>query len=852
MKKRFLSMALALVMMLSLLPTAAFASSTNPFSDVKAGDWFCDEVLYVKDNGLMNGTSASAFNPGGNTTRGMIVTILHRLAGQPAAAASTFQDVADDQYYADAVDWAAANGVVTGYTAAAFGPNDFITREQLAAIFYRYASLMGYDVSVGEDTNILSWPDALSVSPYAVSAMQWAVGAGLVNGSDGKLAPQGLATRAQVAAILYRFCTQVVEDAAPVTHTVTLILNDGTSAVYKTITAEDGKTITAPRNPARSGYHFGGWFTSAEGGKLFDFSAGITGDVTLYAHWSKVVTHKHSYSIVNNQNGTHSKVCRCDRTITEACDNNGENGACSVCGDTTEYVASHSNGLKYKTLAEAVAIDGTVTLLRDISLTEALTITDKNVTITDCSITSSGEYGLVVKGTSKVTLQNITVTGTQAGIRVEDTAELTVGADAAVSSGKADTASSGDGIRAYGSSKLTILGTVNGNGSNGSGFELYQRASADVRSGANVTGGGYGVTLYGGSLTSAGNLTGTNDTGILTSAMRKDGTLDEYNGEISITITGGTVAGTGTIGDTGYSIYLCSKKAQTISISGGTIIGKNIANCTGGASVTASITGGTFSTDPSVYVADGYTALPSSSNWVVTENSSAGYAADSAEELSAAAAQAGAAVTMTESVAAGEKITLNGGSLNGGDQTLTFDAQSSDATTINVGISAKDGADVSNLKIVDKTDVKTSGGETKALRAIYLEGTGEFVVSNVNIVSNGYALNTGSITGESKLTVTNSTLAGWTSFAGVTPATFTNCKFTNEGQTYQYIRTYVAVTFDGCTFAPGYTLDFADGKEGKITLTNCYAGDTLLTVDNAQELLNMDDDTFAKVNFSNP
>ena len=143
MKQKLLSMALALTMLLSMVPASALAAPSQPFSDVGPNDWFHAEVQYVKDAGHMNGTSDATFDPDGNTTRGMIVTILHRLAGQPTAGTSTFLDVDPSQYYADAVDWAAANGVVTGYDASTFGPNDFITREQLAAIFYRYATLMG-------------------------------------------------------------------------------------------------------------------------------------------------------------------------------------------------------------------------------------------------------------------------------------------------------------------------------------------------------------------------------------------------------------------------------------------------------------------------------------------------------------------------------------------------------------------------------------------------------------------------------------------------------------------------------------------------------------------------------------
>lgn len=166
MKKRFLAMVMTLAMLLSLLPASALAVGTNPFTDVESNDWFYDEVLYVNDEGLMTGTSTTTFSPADNTTRGMIVTILHRLTGTPEAADSTFQDVADDQYYADAVDWAAEKGVVTGYDANTFGPMDPITREQLATILYRYASLMGYDVSTGQDTNILSFVDAASPSAH--------------------------------------------------------------------------------------------------------------------------------------------------------------------------------------------------------------------------------------------------------------------------------------------------------------------------------------------------------------------------------------------------------------------------------------------------------------------------------------------------------------------------------------------------------------------------------------------------------------------------------------------------------------------------------------------------------------
>ena len=177
-----------------------------PFDDVRRGDWFYDDVRYVYETGLMNGTANRIFAPSVSTTRAMIVTILWRLEGSPVVNfAMRFRDVVQNAWYSEAVRWAAANGIVTGYSENAFGPNDNITREQLAAILHRYANYKGYDVSVGEDTNILSFDDVQTISGYAVPSMQWACGAGLMQGSNRKLLPTAQATRAQVAAMLHRF-----------------------------------------------------------------------------------------------------------------------------------------------------------------------------------------------------------------------------------------------------------------------------------------------------------------------------------------------------------------------------------------------------------------------------------------------------------------------------------------------------------------------------------------------------------------------------------------------------------------------------------------------------------------------
>ena len=182
-----------------------------PFADLRADDWFYADVAWVYEKGLMNGMSDSAFGPGATTSRGMIVTILWRLEGQPAPLAPcAFADVKAGSYYEQAIAWAAENGIVNGISSTSFAPDKAITREQFAAILYRYAKdYKGYDVSVGESTNILSYEDAFEISEYAIPALQWACGAGVMNGSDGYLLPTGSATRAQAAALLHRFCENV-------------------------------------------------------------------------------------------------------------------------------------------------------------------------------------------------------------------------------------------------------------------------------------------------------------------------------------------------------------------------------------------------------------------------------------------------------------------------------------------------------------------------------------------------------------------------------------------------------------------------------------------------------------------
>ena len=186
-------------------------TDTNKFEDVYVSDWYFDAVQYVYENDMMAGTSDTTFSPNQTTTRGMIVTILYRLEGEPTVTGTTaFTDVTADQYYANAVAWAVQNGIVAGSDATTFAPNNAITREQMAAILYRYAQFKGYDVSAKADLS--TYIDAADVSAYATDAMAWASQTGLITGTSATtLSPAGQATRAQVATILMRFCENVAK-----------------------------------------------------------------------------------------------------------------------------------------------------------------------------------------------------------------------------------------------------------------------------------------------------------------------------------------------------------------------------------------------------------------------------------------------------------------------------------------------------------------------------------------------------------------------------------------------------------------------------------------------------------------
>ena len=187
-----------------------FTNGKLPFTDVRESDWFYDDVVFAYENGLFSGTSDTTFSPNTSMTRAMLVTVLYRLEGQPAVnGRSGFSDVQYNGYYEDAVTWAADNGIVNGISTSTFSPNANVTREQMAAILYRYAQYKKYNTAASSSLN--SFSDHASVSGYAVMPLQWAVAEKLINGSAGKLMPTGNATRAQVAAILHRFVTNVAK-----------------------------------------------------------------------------------------------------------------------------------------------------------------------------------------------------------------------------------------------------------------------------------------------------------------------------------------------------------------------------------------------------------------------------------------------------------------------------------------------------------------------------------------------------------------------------------------------------------------------------------------------------------------
>ena len=302
--KLILSIWLTIAMLFSLLPINVFADNNNmtsftasKFKDIDETDWFYNAVNYVRNNKIMSGTSDDMFSPNLVTTRGMIVTILYRLEGMPKVSGAYFDDVFPEQYYSDAVCWASQNGIVSGYGNNLFGPNDPITREQMASIMYRYSYYKNYDTAI--DGDITKFNDGILVETYAVDAMNWAVGKKLISGiGDNKLDPKGSAIRSQIAIILMQFCETIVsendkgqeeqqEQEITDTFIVSFDYNYDDKDIYKTIIVEAGHKVDKPGNPSRNGYSFDGWYSASSGKEKFNFDTVITEDIILYAKWIK-------------------------------------------------------------------------------------------------------------------------------------------------------------------------------------------------------------------------------------------------------------------------------------------------------------------------------------------------------------------------------------------------------------------------------------------------------------------------------------------------------------------------------------------------------------------------------------
>ena len=292
MKKHIFSKILSFVVIAAMLSSAMLAFAASPFTDVAEGAWYYDSVEYAHSNSLMNGTSATTFSPDAKTSRGMIVTILHRMAGSPKAKVANFTDVPTGAYYEAPIAWAFSKDIAGGYGNNLFGPDNHITREQMAVFLYNYAKFCGKSF-VSAPKDISSFADSASVSSWATSAMKWAYGAGLIGGVSGnRLDPTGSTTRAQAATMIMRYIEKFgkqgnnsISDGIN-SFDVSFDDNDGKSSLMETIQVFPNQTVTPPEDPTREGYVFDGWYTDPEGGEKFDFSTIITESIVLYAHWT--------------------------------------------------------------------------------------------------------------------------------------------------------------------------------------------------------------------------------------------------------------------------------------------------------------------------------------------------------------------------------------------------------------------------------------------------------------------------------------------------------------------------------------------------------------------------------------
>ncbi len=342
--KKIMALILSLCIVCSMF-TGTLAAEKD-FSDVEENSWYYGDVQFVYEKGLMNGIDDDVFSPETPTTRGMVVTVLYRVEGSPSVLADAeFKDVNGDEYFADAVNWASENNIVNGYDDGNFGPEDLITREQAATIYFRYAQYKGEDVSA--DADLSAFEDADLISEYAVPAMKWALGTGLFKGvTNTSVAPDGNLTRAQLAATLRRTveveADQPIEEPEPEVKefTVKFNLNYDEAETLESVKVKEGEKVSAPKNPARDNFIFNGWYTDAELTEKYDFNSKVTADIELFAKWNKrlvnsgsgMYEHVHDYTFTYIGGDQHFGDCPgCLEDITEACTYTDGALVCDVC-----------------------------------------------------------------------------------------------------------------------------------------------------------------------------------------------------------------------------------------------------------------------------------------------------------------------------------------------------------------------------------------------------------------------------------------------------------------------------------------------------------------------------------------
>ena len=381
MKKKLLAILLTVCIVISM--TSAALAADSVFTDVKADDWFAEEVGYVYDNGLMKGVSSNRFEPDGKVTRAMMWTTLARLAGTDTTGS--------DPWWLSGQEWVMDNGISDGTMAS-----ENITREQLVTMLWRYAGYAGMDVSAGEETGILAYDDASAVSEWAATAMGWACGTGIINGINGKLQPQGYATRAQLAAILYRFLGEF--------HTVTFLWNYGDKGVYETVLVKDGQCVESLANPSRSGYSFSGWYT--EEGVRFTLDTKVTEDMVVYAGWSEAVSalvHIHTYDPNDTAEGYHKCGICGQRQLCVPKVADGDAVICSVCG--ADYIVASEAAFEAEDLS--IVNDGA-------GLESYGTVTLRDVTV---KAGSPADYAVIIRG-GTAELEDVNVDSAGGGVGV--------------------------------------------------------------------------------------------------------------------------------------------------------------------------------------------------------------------------------------------------------------------------------------------------------------------------------------------------------------------------------------------------------------------------------------------------